>query len=406
MNCDISFSRRVCEASHLLDNTRATNVAAVPPNHLDIASPPLAVFSTGIRVSARLVLATIVTTACATSPGGVPESSRDHRETETWGEVAAEDLIYPERIGNLTLSALEDFDDPALGVQLKYVDSMHSRARIDVYVYPLSKIETTSLTFVLEWEIEAVASEIEAVAQRQGIKAGEPASFPFGPSSFDSPIGLGLVLQLSSSAEDFLSYAFVAVRDHRFFKVRITIPQDDTFIDGYTQEVLDALYPAIRLRPGFAIPEFTVVVYRNVFLNPQHESCNIAGWMLYGVEMKDQIEEGNYLTTFERELAARKRALRYWEERVENGEVCASGTWKAMSIAKAAGYLKEYVFSAYDRALWPEPEGLDLEGWPDWANVNIEVHDPVIDPGVAVEWAKDKEEAEHKQRDDVPPQSR
>ncbi len=61
-----------------------------------------------------------------------------------------------------------------------------------------------------------------------------------------------------------------------------------------------------------------------------------------------------------------------------------------MSRADDEGFLAEYVYTAYGRGHWTEPNGLDLQTWPDWANSNLNVHDPVLDPGIAVEWNADK----------------
>jgi hypothetical protein len=106
------------------------------------------------------------------------------------------------------------------------------------------------------------------------------------------------------------SIPFISVRDHHFFKLRVTVPskEAESGRGDYLQEVLDVLYPAVHFRSPAPTPKLTVTVYANVFLAPQHESCNLSGWMLYGVEMLEQIQSGNYMDTFERERSARKKA--------------------------------------------------------------------------------------------------
>jgi len=69
---------------------------------------------------------------------------------------------------------------------------------------------------------------------------------------------------------------------------------------------------------------------------------------------------------------------------------CPSDVLEAMSRADEAGFLAEYVYTAYGRGRWPEPAGLDLQAWTDWANSNLDVHDQVLDPGVAIEWSAGK----------------
>ncbi len=313
---------------------------------------------------------------------------------ETWGTVGQQDIAYPTRAGPLSLVEVEDYDEKELGVRLKFRDASRPGATMDAYVYPITKVEATSLADVLEWEMVSVAREMEVVARRRGMRAGEASSFPFGPSTGEGPRGLGLVRRLSSTSNEYMSYAFVAVRDHRFFKVRLTLPTEELFSDelDYFRDVVDLLAPAVHLRPPFEVPGFVIKGYANLFLTPQHEVCNLVGWLVYGVEMKEQIERGNYLNTFDRELAARRRALEQWQEALDEGESCPSDVLEAMSAADGAGFLSEYVYTAYGRGSWPVPEGLDLASWKDWAESNLEEHDPVIEPGVAVDWADEESE--------------
>lgn len=74
-----------------------------------------------------------------------------------------------------------------------------------------------------------------------------------------------------------MTYAFIAVRDHRFFKLRVTIPSDEVVgpEHDYLRHIVDMPFPAIRLRSPFEVPKIKVTVYANVFLAPQRESCNV-----------------------------------------------------------------------------------------------------------------------------------
>lgn len=348
----------------------------------------LLLLSVRLSVLLSLLLGACLTSGCATPPHTETPDSTGEPTTETWGKVDQPDLEYPERLGQFVLVEVDDLERVELGVRLKYADSTRPRAVIDAYVYPISRPESLSMIHVLEWEMRSVSQGMEYVARQQGWKAGRPAQFPFGLSGEDPPRGLGVKRTMSSDSDELESLAYLVVKDHRFFKLRITVPRQDPSSenDGYFQEVVDVLQPAIRLKKPFERPSFAITVYRNVFLAPQHESCNIAGWILYGSEMMMQIEAGNYRDTLARELAARKRALDYWRELRNSGEPCASDVLEVMSRVEEAGFLAEYVFESYGRGSWAAPEDLRFQAWKRWSRSNVEAHDPVVDPGIVVRW--------------------
>lgn len=62
--------------------------------------------------------------------------------------------------------------------------------------------------------------------------------------------------------------------------------------------------------------------------------------------MKEQIERGNYRSTFRRELEAPRRALEFWRKKGDEGETCPSDVMEAIDHADAAGFLDEYVYTA------------------------------------------------------------
>lgn len=366
------------------------SIGSTPPHASPDRSPAL-------RLPRRLAVIAVATTlllhaACATRPNAGASDSRRPPGHQTWGKVDLEDLEYPDSIGSLTVAKIHDYHDRELGVMIDFKDSSRPGAVIDVYVYPITKLETASLADVLAREVEAVAAGMEEVARQRGLSAGPVGSYAIGPSESKNRPGLAVVRRLRSRSQELISFALVAVRDHRFFKLRMTIPSDAGADDAgnYFQELVNVLWPAVHLRPPIESPKIGLTVYRNVFLAPQHEGCNLAGWMLYGAELMEQIEDGNYQNTFERELAARQRALDFWREERAEGKPCASDVFEAMSLADDEGFLSEYVYTAYGRNRWPEPDGLELSKFADWAHSNLKVHDPVVDPGVAVEWRTDE----------------
>lgn len=352
-----------------------------------------------------LAIGTSLAVACATGQGTRDAPGGDPSEWETWGTVDEADLEFPERIGTFSLVEVTDFTPAELGVQLRYVDSERSGATIDVFVYPISKPNAACLRHVLQSEAWSIVREMDEVVRRAGGMTDAPSFFRMGPSSEEVPLGIGWQRNVSVDAKELVSFAFVAVRDHRFFKIRMTLPRQDLLAerDGYLREVLDVLYPAIRLRSPIEDPDLSVTIFANVFLPPQHESCNVAGWMLVAVEMVEQIRRGNYLDTFEREFSARKRMLEHWLETRADGEVCPSDVLEAMARSQEAGFLEEYVFTTYGGGRWPQREDLDLASWASWSEVHLESHDPVIDPGFAIGWKRGADgSAESRTEDGAP----
>ncbi len=310
---------------------------------------------------------------------------------ETWGRVDRNDVEFPERIGPYSLAEVQDYDDVELGVRLKYTDSRYPHAVTDVYLYPISKNEVLSLTHVLEVELASTSDTIQLFAEQSGMTAGPPRFFQagIGNGGDGGNQGLAVVRRLSSGSQELVTQGFVAVRDHRFFKIRATFPVAEVAVSSeeHLQAILDAFLPAIRLRPPVRAPEFGVTVHRNVFDRHQSESCNVAGWIFYGVVMKAQIERGNYLNTFERELAARTGVLDLFnEQRRTSAEACESDAVEAMARAREAGLLEEFVYVGYARSYWATPDGLDLDAWAVWAESNVEGIDLVVEPGVSVQW--------------------
>jgi hypothetical protein len=104
--------------------------------------------------------------------------------------------------------------------------------------------------------------------------------------------------------------------------------------------------------------------------------------------MSEQIKEGHYLASFERELVVRRRTVDYWIERrnEKSDENCSNAAHDSLAAALDAGFFREYVYEAYNVGYWPAPDDLRLEAFAEWSNSTLPEHDPIRFPGAQVTW--------------------
>jgi hypothetical protein len=339
-------------------------------------------------------------TGCATPTPNVIDislSGTPEEDLRTWGSVHSSDLTYPRTIGQYELVEVHDFDQVELGVSLKYRDQSYPDVRIDVYLYPISKHRLASLADVIDQETRTLQGGIEEVAERDGWMV-EPAAAAFlFPTSPELPPGILSTRRLSKADKSKDTFAFVAVRDHTFFKVRLTA-SEGMGVDwgGQFPEVIDVLYSAIHRNQPAPEPELMTNILANTYEASGGQGCALAAWILYGHEMAMQIERGRYLPSFERELAVRRRAVDYWVKRrqEEPAGSCFNPALDSLATADSAGFFREYVYEAYDDGYWEQPVDLKLDAFVEWANATLSVHDQVQFPGTQITWKEVEETGE------------
>jgi hypothetical protein len=347
------------------------------------------------RIWIGVVSCVLVLGGCATPELVEPEVAPAPTDGfHTLGAVHRSDLTYPKQIGQYELLGVEDYDEVEMGVGLEYRDRVSPGFEIDVYVYPITKHELASLADVLEWEQEAVQHGIEAAAKQNGWVIEPAAGFILDPGIENLPAGFGSLRRIIVDGQPKLSFAFVAVRDHEFFKVRFKADEEPG-VDLAEQfdNVVAVFYPAIHRKQPRPAPELRITVLADAVAAAGNQSCALVPWLAYGNEMIHQILSGHYMPTYERELAARGKLLESWNElrREHPDEACPNASHEALAAAARAGFFREYVFEAYDRGYWSPPEDLRREEFVEWANSTLSEHDPFRFPGVQVGW---KEEAE------------
>jgi hypothetical protein len=124
--------------------------------------------------------------------------------------------------------------------------------------------------------------EIKFVAEGDGWLVERAAQAVLSPQSADLPSGLFSVRRLTAMGETKMTYSFLAVRDHSFFKIRFTAHEGvitnwgDEFSD-----VVDVFYPAIYRTQPAPQPEFKVNILANVFEAAGNQGCALGPWLLY-----------------------------------------------------------------------------------------------------------------------------
>jgi len=353
------------------------------------------------RMQIGVVTSALLLGGCATPELADPErsepeiassASASKDEFETLGAVHRGDLRYPKQIGQYALVGVEDYDEVGLGVGFKYRDQASPDFVIDVYVYPITKHVIASLADVLEWEQEAVQQGIEAAAKQNGWVVEPAAGFVLDPGVEDLPAGFGSVRRIVVDGQPKMSFAFVAVRDHEFFKIRFTADeQPGVDLGEQFNNVVAVFYPAIQRKQPRPAPELGITVLAEAMAAAGNRSCALAPWLAYGSEMLRQIEAGHYMPTYERELAARKKVLESWNalRREHPYEECPNASLESLAAAARADFFREYVFEAYDRGYWDVPEDLRRDAFIQWANATLPKHDPFRFPGVQVGWKQE-----------------
>ena len=338
--------------------------------------------ATLVPLLSALLLSIVSTTGCQTTPEDNP--------FETYSRVSEADVIAPVEIGHLRRRTLHEIPDPALGVQIRYLDEAMPGLRIDVFVYPITLHEHASLADLLTISIQGLVQEMDMAGRQLGLVYGEPVIWHF-PSD-GVPTGLLLhrdVETSESNRERTRSYGFLAIRDDTIWKLRLTGSAEDlSGLDSYVSDLLGALFSAVRLAPD-AKPKFdlSVTVLANATAAAAGSQCALGFFLVYGFEMMKAIDGGEYLDTYDRERRARRAALDIWRERktrAEDGDDCEHESLDAMLAADDADYFDEYVFTAYAAPWWSRPEGLDVDAFAEWANASLPVHDPIVFPGVII----------------------
>jgi hypothetical protein len=107
-----------------------------------------------------------------------------------------------------------------------------------------------------------------------------------------------------------------------------------------------------------------------------------AAWLGYGIALAtfgDRRETPNF---FEREVYARSRAAKVWNEIRQKERVRPNKDLDALATVETNGFMREYVWHYLRRPDWKEPDNLRNQEFLDWKNQHLQSHTPVIDPGV------------------------
>ncbi|MCR9096500.1 MAG: hypothetical protein NXI30_19925 [bacterium] len=312
----------------------------------------------------------------------------------TLHRVDRADLVAPERIDDLRRVGIRSFPEPELGHMISYRDDSYPDAKIDVYVYPITIHEESTLSAALSIEAQSILDGMDIAARRDRLAYGPPTFRQLSPDGTAESAGVLIERSLVLADSERLrarSFGFVNVKNHLFFKVRITGEfHGDPTADDHIVGLVEALHAQVGVRPGsIAAPDVQVVIYTQAAGSPA-DACALAAWIVYGAFHRNEILEGRYLDTFEREYAARHGALEAWRQRASSlaaeGTPCGETNFTTADRVDAAGLFREYVRAAFGQPWWTFPPDLDREAFDRWIEAHDDGRDPIRFPAVRIMW--------------------
>ena len=310
--------------------------------------------------------------------------------------VTPDQLEIPETLPGFERVGIHVYDEPALGLQIRYRHDEPSDARLDLFVYPIALPELFSLADVLDATQQGLMSDVALAASTRGQTVGpvQVAAYTPRPGGLFPP-GLRSDWELLRGAEAERSHAFVTVRHDLLFKLRMSYPNGEpgsaTSRDLF-EDFLEGLSQSIRSLEPDTREALHVVVTATTMEVAGNSACALSAWMGYGVALLHAVNEGQYLNTLQRETSARELAVKLWDNQSrESDSDCANPALEAQSAALAAGFLREYVWTEHRVEHWEAPGDLALGAYRSWAAENLPEHVPVF-PGVLVRWSSDEDD--------------
>lgn len=136
------------------------------------------------------------------------------------------DLRYPDETVNFLLAGKHIYEEPLLGVSLKYRDKTYHFDLIDVYVYPVGKVSWDDKISVLKDEAAKAVQEIDAAVERGLYRSrragGEPLEITLvaGDKAYE---GVKLETEITTRENAvFASFIYLFIQQDKFVKFRVS----------------------------------------------------------------------------------------------------------------------------------------------------------------------------------------
>jgi hypothetical protein len=341
------------------------------------------------RFFSALLLPLVAILACAKPP--VPGRPRPEGPT-----IDVEGFVVPRSAEDFQLVQTHPFGEGNVGSQVRYSTFYIPAARIDLLLFPVIVPDLFSLSSVLHEQYLGMQKEVEQTAalahgkvvlRSQHIEAVPGVSPPLTGIHADYDF-------VDEAQMKLRSHAFLAVRGRNYLKVRFTYAAENADVgEPAFERFLATAVAQVASSPAGDPPPVGITITRTTFDAGHQNRCAAVAWGLgYGSELHAAIGRGDYVDSFERELAARTRALDLWDHMKHKGtkeipaEQCVDASLDAMADVRRLGLFREYVWHYYAKPYWSQQAGLDLAAFAQYEQRALAGHDPVRAPGVVIHY--------------------
>jgi hypothetical protein len=330
--------------------------------------------------------------ACAKPPAPARPAPRSESRSST---IDVEGFVVPRAAEDFSLVQTHPFDQAQLGTQIRYATFYIPAARIDLFLFPVVMPELFTLAAVLHEQYLGMQQEVEQTAAlAHGSVTLRAQRLETVPGVSPPLVGIHADYDFVDADQTRLrSHAFLAVRGRHYLKVRFTYAAENADVGepAYARFLASVVAEVAKSPAGDPVPVATTIT--RTTMNVSHgNSCVLAAWIAYAAQMTDAIGRGEFADTFERELAVRGKTIEIWAKMKEDGGPraavvpCVDPSLDAMLAVQQHGLFAEYVWHYYSKPYWIEPAGLDLAAFAAYERRALARHDPVLQPGVVIDF--------------------
>jgi len=323
------------------------------------------------------MLASILMTGC------VPKNQVREERPEKYFPTTSSELSLPESVGVFSRGEVSTYADPRLGVGVNYASSVPG-VKADLYVYPVVLPALYSLADINEIEFRQAVADVLTVSPGAEVQQISEFSGSLGGVNYEA-LKARIKLDGSTKAD---SYVYLGVSKDAYIKIRFTelealagkIDPDEFARNILTGVAFDAAEKHVH--------PLHVTVTRGSMDIAKGVQGAVGYTILLGIQLREQISQGHFLDSFQREYTVWNTAYHDWQKVYEQkmGEQ-PSGTFiDALRDVQQDGYMREYIWNYFRRPYWREPDGLKMSEFKIWAETHLSGHVAPVNHGVLIDW--------------------
>ena len=180
------------------------------------------------------LISTILLSACATK-----EVKPTVKKTKSTA-LNLSKINYPKKIGNYELESKKSFENSALGITIRYIDTEKTKAYLDCHIYPQGKDKDLNIHY----------NELIS-ALKYMHKAGELTAFKIlkeDSISLDaSHTAKRAVFEMENRNIAYYSVVYLSKVEDHYFKIRISNPKKTEFLQSdFGEKTVKELFKNIK----------------------------------------------------------------------------------------------------------------------------------------------------------------